>query len=279
MRSARSVIALVTDFGLSDPFAGILKGVIAGIAPDARVIDLCHDIPPQDIIAGALALEAAVGYFPEGTIFVGVVDPGVGSARAAIAVETARAFYVGPDNGLFSLALAHDPMRRAVHLTNETHFLQPVSSTFHGRDIFAPVAARLAAGTPFDALGESLSTLTLLSLSTPHPRGETLEVHVLARDRFGNLLTDLTREAYHAWQQAENREENARRLCIHIQNSGVEIVGLSHTYAEVEKGELMACFGSGGRLEVGVREGSAAERLSLRRGDTLLLFLASADVL
>jgi S-adenosylmethionine hydrolase len=258
------IITLTTDFGQSDPFVGIMKGVILGIAPQAAIVDLCHGIPPQNITAGALALEAALGYFPPGTIHVGVVDPGVGGSRAAVAIETGRAIYVGPDNGLFSLALLQDSMVRAVHLTNPAYHCHPVSATFHGRDIFAPVAAHLANGVPLKEFGEPVEELVSLDLSEPDLVPDALVAHVLHSDRFGNLITDLRAD---------------HPLSVRVHNSplifvgGATIKGVSRTYSDVPDGLPVAYFGSGGRLEIGICNGSASEVYGVTPGGTILIWL------
>ncbi len=163
------IITLTTDFGFRDTFAGVMKGVILSIAPAAQIVDLCHGIPPQDILAGALALEESAAFFPRGTIHVAVVDPGVGSDREAIAVETERAFYIGPDNGLFDLVVKKERLKRAVKLQNPRYRLPAVSATFHGRDIFAPAAAHLANGVALDEFGAPIAPLTELAI--PHADG------------------------------------------------------------------------------------------------------------
>src|SRR2546428_5440790 len=162
--ASMSIIPLTTDFGAADPFVGIMKGVIVGRAPTARVVDLTHGIPPHDVLAGALVLRHSVPYFPRGTIHLAVVDPGVGSERRALCVETTGALLVGPDNGLLSLAAPRGEIRRIMHLTEEHVFLSPRSATFHGRDVFAPVAAALAAGTPVEKLGSEVRDMQRLDL-------------------------------------------------------------------------------------------------------------------
>ena len=152
------IITLLTDFGSRDAFVGIMKGVMLGINPSVSFVDLSHDIPPQDILAGALVLRSAVPFFPAGTIHVAVIDPGVGSKRRALLVETPEAFFVGPDNGLLSLAAPASAATRVIHLTNEEYFLLPRSQTFHGRDVFAPVAAHLSRGVSPKQFGDSIST-------------------------------------------------------------------------------------------------------------------------
>jgi S-adenosylmethionine hydrolase len=256
----RRIITLTTDFGLFDPYVGIMKGVILGIAPEAVLVDITHDVPAQDVVAGALALEAVCEFFPAGTIHVAVVDPGVGSGRAAVAVETEFCYFVGPDNGLFTAALARALLSRAVRLTNPAYHRRPVSATFHGRDIFAPVAAHLAAGAAFETLGDPLTELVTLDLPRPVARADSLELHVVHVDRFGNLITDLTADSFIL---------DFGRARLHI--GGREIVGISRTYADAAQGQPVACFGSSGRLEIGVRDGSAAETLRAGTGTILLL--------
>lgn len=262
---AGGVLTLTTDFGLSDPFAGVMKGVILGIAPDVRIVDLTHEIPPQNILAGALALEAACRYFPPGTIHLAVVDPGVGSDRAPVAIQTERAYFVGPDNGLFTLVLPPDSAYRAVRLTNPDYHLHPVSATFHGRDLFAPVAAHLARGVALEAFGEPHPNLVRLSVPQPLPVGSSLQLHILHADHFGNLITDLTRDAYLAWL-GTGAEEG---VCLSV--GGAEGVRLLRTYAEAQPGELFACFGSAGRLEIAARNASGARHTGLSAGASVTL--------
>lgn len=250
-----AIITLTTDFGATDNFAGVMKGVILGIAPDAAIIDLCHEIPPQDILAGALALESAVDYFPPGTIHLAVVDPGVGSERAAIAVETDRFILVGPDNGVFTLAVDKCGQFQAVELTNPEFHLSPLSATFHGRDIFAPVAAHIAKGARLFELGEPVEQLCRIALPVPKTHGFVLEAQVLRSDRFGNLITNLTQARYDAWMAG--RVQSAR-----VQIGETTVGEIRRTYADVEPGAPVAYFGSGGRLEIGVRNGSAAQVMS-----------------
>ena len=190
---SRSVIALLTDFGLGDGNVGVMKGVIAGIALDARIIDITHDIAPQNIAAGAWVLASSYRYFPSGTVFVCVVDPGVGSTRSAIAVHAGTCFFVGPDNGLFSYIYAEQPTHEAVILNNSAYHLPHISSTFHGRDIFAPVGAYLANGVALRELGEQVEPTMLqrLDVRPPVRNGSHVEAYILHIDHFGNLITNI----------------------------------------------------------------------------------------
>ncbi len=256
------IITLTTDFGLTDSYVGQMKGVILSIAPQVTIVDLCHGIRPQGVIEGAIVLESAAGCFPPGTIHVAIVDPTVGSGRAALAVQTDLGLFIGPDNGLFTAVLARWPARAAVQLTNPAFHRQPVSPTFHGRDIFAPVAAHLAIGTPLHALGEPATDLVQLDVPHPEPigSGEGLTLHVLYADHFGNLVTDLAADFFDRWR----RQRGSGPIAIRI--GDVRIDRISTTYSDVCEGGLVAYFGSSGRLEIALRNGSAADLLHAHPG-------------
>jgi S-adenosylmethionine hydrolase len=188
------VIAFLTDFGLCDGYIGVLKGVMLGIIPQAQLIDITHDIPPQDIAAGAWVLGTSYRYFPQGTIHICVVDPSVGSTRQPIAVRAGGWFFVGPDNGLLSYVLTEQPIDEAVVLSNPAYHLPQVSATFQGRDIFAPVTAHIARGIPLEDLGTPLdpSTLQLLDLKHASRQEGRIEAHIVYIDHFGNLITNIS---------------------------------------------------------------------------------------
>jgi S-adenosylmethionine hydrolase len=253
----RPVLTLITDFGYADGYLGAMKGVVLGICPDAELVDIAHGIPPGEVRPAAYALATAAPHFPPGTVHLIVVDPGVGSQRRPIAVQTERALYVAPDNGVLSLALRQDPPRLAVHLNRSAYHLTPVSATFHGRDVFAPVAAHLAAGIALDAVGEPLapSDLTFLPAAQParSPDGSWLAeiVHI---DHFGNLITNLP------WADSKIHPPG---LAIRL---GGALVPMVRTYADVEPGEMVAYVGSSGHIEIAVREGDAARRLGANVG-------------
>jgi S-adenosylmethionine hydrolase len=261
--SAMRLITLTTDFGLEDAYVGVLKGVILGINPAATIVDVCHAIPPQDVRAAAFLLHTAWPYFPPGTIHVVVVDPGVGSQRRAIAVATEAATFVAPDNGVLSYVLAEAAAKntQAVHLTNQRYWLPQVSATFHGRDIFAPVAAHLSLGVPLADLGEPLSLGELVTFPLPRPerQGDAWVGHVVHVDHFGNLVTDLEAEAI----------GDAQTVVIEV--GGQRIVGLRRTYTEGTPGEPIALIGSSGRLEIAVPGGHAARWLQAQIGDQVRL--------
>ena len=248
------VITLTTDFGLRDPFVGIMKGVVLSICPSARLVDLTHEIARQDILAGSLALEAATPFFPPGTVHLAVVDPGVGSARRAIAVRAAGAYLVGPDNGLFGFALEGAGWT-AVSLTAPQYRRAEVSRTFHGRDVFAPAAAYLAAGVPLERLGPAVSDPERLRRPGCRLMAGELVGEVLDADRFGNLITSIP----------------AARLAeipgpIEVEVGGHRVRGPVDAYAEVREGEPAVILGSTGRLEIFVRAGRAVDRLGAGRG-------------
>lgn len=256
--SLRPTITLTTDFGLRDPYVGIMKGVMTNIIPDVTLINLTHNVSPQDIRQAAFLLSTAIAYFPTGTVHLVVVDPGVGSERRPIAVRTNRACYVAPDNGVLSMALAHDSAEVIVHLTNSDYWLPHVSATFHGRDIFAPAAAHLARGVPLQELGVPIDDIVRLSSSMPsrQPDG-SIQGHVLHIDRFGNCITDISADML------------SPEIPVYVNVAGHSIQGISTTYADVESGQATSLVGSSGFLEVAVRAGSAADQLNIQLRDTV----------
>jgi S-adenosylmethionine hydrolase len=252
-------ITLTTDFGLQDWFVGAMKGVIAGIAPEARVIDLAHEIPPGSIVAGAFALASAARFFPKGTVHLAVVDPGVGSDRKAIAVQTDDYFFVGPDNGVLSLALARQRVKIARVLENKKYFLKPLSRTFHGRDVFAPAAAHLSRGEPIHKLGPALlDPQATLSLGPKFSAGG-IEGEVIYIDRFGNAITNLPAEL----------GENSSLECCAVFGKRRKIVPIKEFYGAVPRGSPVAVFGSTGFLEIAVNRGSAEMGLGLKIGSRI----------
>ncbi len=253
------LIVLCSDFG-GGPFVGLMKGVILGICPQALLVDLAHDIPPQDVRAGALVLEQALSVFPAGTIHLAVVDPGVGGQRRAILVEALNQFFVGPDNGIFTPVLLADSQARVWELNNPAFFRHPLSATFHGRDIFAPVAAHLAWGLSPGELGSPAREPVLLDWPLPFRRGDTLVGQVLGADRFGNLQTNLSRaqvEGFLAGRPAQ------------VSLAGLVVKGLSQTYAQAAPGGLVALFNSLDRLELAQNLGDARRAMGLEAGREL----------
>jgi S-adenosylmethionine hydrolase len=248
------IVTLLSDFGSSDPYVGIVKGVILGINPAARLVDLTHAIPPQDVVRGARALEGAYRFFPRGTVHLAVVDPGVGGPRRAVAVLADGHYFVGPDNGLLGfLSPATGP--RAVRLANPAYHRTPTSRTFHARDIFGPVAAHCSLGVPLVRFGPPAARLVPVARPRPRRAGGTVSGEVLLADRFGNLLTNIT--------PADLPGPPAGCL---VELGGVRIDGIAATYAERPVGAVGAVVDSSDRLEVFVRDGSAQERLALGPG-------------
>ena len=254
-----TLITLTTDFGLADSYVAVMKGVILGIAPQARIVDITHHIAPQNVRQAATVLQAAVPYFPPHTIHVAVVDPGVGSARRPIAVRTPQAIFIGPDNGLFSIVLteANTENLAVLHLDQTAYWLPTVSRTFHGRDIFSPVAAHLAAGAPFESLGTPITDPVIIAISQPSKLHDgAIHGEVVYVDGFGNLISDIPE----AWL--------AGRHWV-LSCAGQEILGPSQSYASAQPGELLALISSSGTLEIAVRDGSAAARLRARPGEPI----------
>jgi S-adenosylmethionine hydrolase len=265
---SRPVIALTTDFGLVDGYVGTMKGVILGICPEVTLVDISHEIRPQAVRQAAYVLSAATPYFPPGTIHLVVVDPGVGSERRPIVVQTERATYVAPDNGALSLVLSQEPARLAIQIciTESRYRLPLISGTFHGRDIFAPVAAHLACGVEPHEIGDPLSLSDLVILPALQPQRQadgTWLGEVFHIDRFGNLITNYRLPIPPGFASATI----VSALQTSIRVGGEQIVGLSRTYTDVEPGELVSYVGSSGYLEIAVREGNAAARLGVDVGD------------
>jgi S-adenosyl-L-methionine hydrolase (adenosine-forming) len=244
-------IALVTDYGLQDPYVGVMKGAILSVHPAAVIVDLCHGIPAQDVAAGRRVLASSAPYFPEGTVFVGVVDPGVGTARAALAVESRGRIFIGPDNGLLDLPSPD----RIVRLEDPRWFRPTVSRTFHGRDLFGPVAAHVAKGLDLDRLGTRQKDLVRLQIRGTTVRRGGLEGRVVSIDRFGNLITDL--------DAADVPDPPRVRL------GRWTIRGWTPTYGSAKPGTLIAVAGSTGHLEISVTLGDARRRTGARIGDTV----------
>jgi S-adenosylmethionine hydrolase len=257
------IITLTTDFGLSDGFVGAMKGVILGINPQAIIVDITHDIAPQNIAQGAFLLAHAVQYFPARAIHVVVVDPGVGSARRAIALQIGETIFAAPDNGVLSYALRNTQhATRAVHLNKSQYWLPRVSHTFHGRDIFAPVAAHLSLGVPLDALGEPIDDWVRLALPEPTQRADGAIVGAVVHvDRFGNVVTNISEEMLAAMDRA--------RVIVSI--AGRTLHGVKETYADAARGELIALISSSWHLEIAAREGNGAQELGVRVGDEIVV--------
>ena len=267
-----AIITLTTDFGLADAYVAVMKGVILGINPEVKLIDICHNIKPQNIRQAAFVLSTAYPFFPSGTVHLVVVDPGVGTERRAIILSTPSACFVAPDNGVLSYVIAQSsakpsekylnqgqmelpPGLEAVAITKLQFWRSPVSPTFHGRDIFSPVAARLSLGSPATDFGETITSVTMLTLSYPQLSSEnTLAGHILHIDNFGNLITNIRRDDLPRETQS-----------ITIEVSHRLISSLSQTYADSDG--LLALIGSSGYLEIALRDGNASSFLNAEIGN------------
>jgi S-adenosylmethionine hydrolase len=246
------VITLSSDFGWDDPYVGIMKGVILRINPRVTLVDITHRLSPHRLLEVAFKLNTVADYFPKGTIHLAVVDPGVGGVRRPIVIKTEKQSWVGPDNGIFTRILQAHPESRVFRLTNPDYFLKPVSQTFHGRDIFSPAAAHLSRGIPLAALGIPISDPVLLDLPEPVLEKNSLFGRVLYADRFGNLITNLSRGLMK--DQMADRD-------LRIRIGTRTIRGLQENYGQVEPGRLLALFCSSGYLEIACNLGSAAEQV------------------
>jgi hypothetical protein len=248
-----ALVTLTTDFGVRDPYVAEMKGVMLSLAPDIRFVDITHEVDSHDVVGAALTLEAAISFFPEGTVHLAVVDPGVGTARRGLVVTTEVAAFVAPDNGLLTPIFARKGWR-AFELVAADLRLPRVSRTFHGRDVFAPAAAHLARGVPPERFGPVAEDLVRLPWPDVHAVGDAVAGVVVHVDRFGNLITSIA---------ADTIEPFGDEASIHIAGRHLPLVG---TYADLAPGAAGALIGSTNRLEVAVREGSAASVLRARRG-------------
>lgn len=262
-----SLITLLTDFGTSDYFVAAMKGVILGTNPKARIVDITHDIPPYDIEAAAFTLLAAYQSFPSGAIHVAVVDPGVGSSRRPIAIRANSQTFVGPDNGILSYICDREPDHQVFHLTNEQYFRHPVSSTFHGRDVFAPVAAAISLGVDLREGGNPISNYVRLPSLNPIQLDQgNLSGRIIHIDRFGNCVMNFTQE--------DISLSEARELLV----NGRSISSFRRFYSDASEPadssdsskELFANFGSAGFLEIAARNASAARLLDVKRGEVVI---------
>ncbi|HEX7997825.1 MAG TPA: SAM-dependent chlorinase/fluorinase [Pyrinomonadaceae bacterium] len=263
------LITLLTDFGTTDYFVGAMKGAILSVNPEARIFDLTHEIPPHDIHAAAFTLLASYKTFPPATIHVAVVDPGVGSSRRPLLVSVGGQFLIGPDNGLFSFFFYnYDASVRVYHLTSEQYFRHPVSTTFHGRDIFAPVAGALSKGVGPEELGTEIDDYLRSDLNLPTRKDkDTIEASIIHIDRFGNCITNLTTDDIN-----DEMFERGARILI----NDVEITELRRFYAQKDdgSGSLFVIWGSAGFLEIVAYLDSAQRRLGVERGQRFLLISA-----
>jgi len=259
------IITLTTDFGTSDHLVGTMKGVILNINPAARIVDLNHHVTPFDVLDGALSVANAYRYFPARTIHVVIVDPGVGTNRRPLLVSGEKQYFVAPDNGVLSMIFERESCI-VRHITSEHYFLNPISPTFHGRDIFAPTAAWLSKAFQTEAFGEEITDCVRFTMPKTKAAGQTITGVVLRVDAFGNLMTNLTLEDV----PLEVVESGSIKLSV----GGKEIRQFAQTFALGTPGEPIAVFGSAGYLEIAVNRGSAARTLGATRGTEVTLDLA-----
>jgi S-adenosylmethionine hydrolase len=261
--SLERIITLMTDFGTKDGYVGAMKGVILGVNPRCTMVDITHEIPPQGVFEGAFVLGNTYGSFPRGSIHLAVVDPGVGTQREALVVETEGYYFVGPDNGLFTWIFRKGEVKQVIGIRNRDFFLEQISQTFHGRDIFAPVAAHLSLGRKPHEFGVKLDTWSEIDIPEPKATDKGLIGEVIHIDRFGNLITNLPRRLL---------ERLAGRGSLQVRVKGKRISGLKTAYAEARRGELMAIFDSFDLLEISVMGESAMQALKAAKGDRVELF-------
>lgn len=272
MNARPRIITLTTDFGTSDTYVGVMKGVILSINPKAQIVDLTHAIPPQDIYEAAFSIYAARSYFPKGTIHIIVVDPGVGSDRQAIVSHIDNGFFVCPDNGVLSYLLhsieneGRQPVN-SVAIQNSAYYLPEVSNTFHGRDIFAPVAAHLSLGVPLGDIGPPVQTLVQLPIQVPEISGNTLTGRIVKIDRFGNAITNISETAIARLESAST----AKIPIYEIRVGRVRLNRLNRAYAESGVGKPLAIIGSYGLLEIAINGGNAKEGLGIKWGDPVVV--------
>jgi S-adenosylmethionine hydrolase len=259
------LITLLSDFGLKDPYVAEMKATILTICPNARIIDISHMIEEFNVKTGAFVLASAAPYFPEGTIHVAVIDPGVGTERRALLVQTVRAFYIGPDNGVLMLAAKKSQIKRVFTPANPEFMLPRVSSTFHGRDVFAPAAAYLASGVNPEKFGPEIKDYVVPSFAHPKLRAKDLVGEVLHIDNFGNVVTNVS-------------IEDLKKICIKVRGQLVlrhknesYYVNLLSAYGNAETGSLLVLIGSHGFLEIALNQGNASRKLRMKMGDTLII--------
>lgn len=264
MPKTQHLITLITDFGLQDGYVGVMKGVIANINPSSKIIDISNNINPQDIFQAAYVLYNSYSYFPKGTIHVVVVDPGVGSKRKILCLRAKDHFFLAPDNGVLSLIFDGEDAPSIREVTNEKYFLQEVSNTFHGRDIFAPVAAHLSKGGSHKELGKRVSSIKKINIPKPiRSPGGVITAEIIHVDGFGNLVTNINKDVF-------NRMSVKSKKPLIIVGKK-KIKKISNSYKDVRDKELLAIFGSSGYLEISISCGNAGDVLDIKKGDKLVL--------
>ncbi|MGD9022552.1 MAG: SAM-dependent chlorinase/fluorinase [Deltaproteobacteria bacterium] len=260
------IITLLTDFGLQDEYIGVMKGVILSMNPDVRVVDITHYIPRHDVRRAALVLATSFGYFPKGSIHVAVVDPGVGGERKIICLKQEGHFFLAPDNGLLTMVIKDEKVQKVCMVSNDKYFLEPVSDTFHGRDIFAPVAAHLSKGVDMGRIGREISPEDLLRLDIEVPfvsAGVELVGTIVSVDRFGNLVTNIDQATF------ERFKHHAKSAQVMVRLGRFTIKGVSKSYDAVKVGSPLAIFGSRRLLEISLNQGDAQGHFKAKIGQTV----------
>lgn len=266
-----SVITLLTDFGTADEYVGVMKGVILSICPSASIVDISHQIEPQDIVQAAYLIPAYFHFFPEGTVHIVVVDPGVGSQRGILAVHFHSHIFIAPDNGVLSLLLRDQKSDTIVHVNESDYFLEPVSATFHGRDIFAALGGHVACGTKIESMGDRLQIKDIVhlnELTRQISESGKLVGKIISIDRFGNLISNI--DSIHLRDFC--RVEPAKQIQIRI--GSLTICGMVKTYADAAPQEPLALIGSRGYMEIAINGGHAQKQLKIRKGDEVSIILS-----
>lgn len=261
---ASGIITLTTDFGETDPYVAMMKGVILSINPNARIVDITHQVPAGSIREGGSIIKEAYRYFTEGTVHLGVIDPGVGAKRRPIVALADNHLFVGPDNGLFWPVLESQEHAEIIHLTEREYWMEKISPTFHGRDIFAPVASHLSKGVDPHLLGKRVDDPATIALSVPRKANHSLVGEIMRADHFGNLVTNITREHLSPYMESKG---------VTIRVGNLELGGLSTTYTDVPEGHPLALIGSSGLLEIAINRGNASKDLGheCRLGTTVIV--------
>jgi len=271
-----SVISLITDFGQNDNFVGVIKGVILSINPNAKIVDICHEVKPHDILTGAFLLKSSFKYFPKGSLHLVVVDPGVGSERKKLLVKTKDYFFVAPDNGVLSLALKDQAPLKIIEITNKKYFLKPTSDTFQGRDIFAPTAAYVSKGVSINSFGRQIKRFKDLELPQVKQNSKCLIGEIIYIDRFGNLISNIDKDTFHNFISATKHGGSAnlfggkdKKFKIYIKDKTIE--KLFHSYAEGVYLKPLALIDSFNYLEIALNRGSACNYLKAKKGAEVIL--------
>lgn len=255
-----SIISLLTDFGLDDNYVGVMKAVILNINPDAKILDLTHNIKRHNKLEAAFLLKGSFRYFPKGTIFLVVVDPGVGSKRKAIIIKTKNYTFIGPDNGVLSLALKETRIDRIIEITNKRYFLKPISDTFHGRDIFSPVSGFLSKGEPLENFGKEIKGFKDLEIPEVKIKDNGLFGEIIYIDHFGNLISNIGKDIFYDFIDKKKFKIHFKKEVFEKTNKG---------YAEVNTGEPLIIFGSFNNLEISINRGSALSYFKAKEKDKI----------